>query len=106
MGLLNKAITSTRVKAAPISIGSWLDEYSEALPVLSKRDLVTLATHRALLSIDPGKNTSSYVLPGQRRVAFGERTARAVYTMLRSQPLAAIVSGAPSPYGDFTTDWI
>jgi Double zinc ribbon len=114
MGLVdkavNKAVTGTRTKPFPLTVGTWPAEYQGTLSALQPHEILTLATYRALLAVDLGGCTSFYSLPGQKRVSMADEVKRSSVCVVRAESLAKpgdrITCGAPSPLLHFTSDWL
>lgn len=91
-----------------VDLGSWADDLHVRFPFLTRNEIIGLAGMRALLTVDTGFNSSTYITQGSHGTAAYQNAS--THSLLRSNLIrhsgASIFScGAVNPEREFIEDW-
>ena len=107
MGFAGKRETATAVQPQAAPIGAWAAQTALEFPFLSRNDILGLAGMRALLAVDTGPFSSTYITEGRHTSA--EVSAASTHSLLRCTIVnsgATVLScGALKPDCTFVPDW-
>ena len=90
-----------------VQVGTWLTDVAASLPFLGRDDVLAMVGMRAVLSVDTGYHSSTYITKGSYTTAqFYDMSTHSLLNCRWFGPGPTYLScGAPSPGGSFATDW-
>jgi hypothetical protein len=107
MGFAGKRETVKAVQPQGARIGDWAAEAALEFPFLTRNDILGLAGMRAVLAVDTGPYSSTYITEGRHSSA--EASAASTHSLLRCTIVnsgATVLScGALRPDCTFVADW-
>lgn len=107
MGMLAKSATKRLVQPMTATVGPWATDAATAYPFLTRHEVLGLAGMRALLGVDQGRSTSSYL--GEGKHTSTEYSVSSTHSLLRCEADVGggtrLSSGAPRPDCTFSSDW-
>jgi hypothetical protein len=108
MGVRGRQESAEAVRPQRAEIGTWVTGLAAEFPFLSRNDIIGLAGMRALLAVDTGLATSTYIAAGKHSAS--EISNASTHSLLRSNVIVAsgailLSCGAPKPDFTFVTDW-
>jgi hypothetical protein len=91
-----------------VDIGHWADDLHTQFPFLTRNEILGLAGMRALLNVDTGFNSSTYITQGTHGPAAYQNAS--THSLLRSNLIrhsgaSILTCGALSPDREFVEDW-
>ncbi len=91
-----------------VQVGTWLTDVAAGVPFLGRDDVLAMVGMRAVLSVDTGYNSSTYITRGSYTTdQFYDLATHSVLNCRWFVPGPTYVScGAPSPGASFAADWL
>ena len=98
----------TLIEPTYMRAGDWIADVAAQFPFLTRNEIVGLAGMRALLTVNTGYHSSSYL--SQDRYTTSELYGSLMHSLLRCNVIAhngtvVLSCGAPKPDLTFTSDW-
>jgi hypothetical protein len=107
MGFAGKRETAKAVQPQIARIGDWATETALSFPFLTRNDILGLAGMRAVLAVDTGSHSSTYITEGRHSAA--QASAMSTHSLLRctivNSGTTALSCGALKPDCTFISDW-
>ena len=105
MGVIGKVATRGLVKAQPAPVGPWMDQLSQGYPLLDRKRSLGAALIRALVDLDVGKSTSSFLFDNEKKPAPAALALRAKQSVVRIDVGTLRLRSGALGHGWFTADW-